>query len=110
MFENFLRFITINGIMQVFCVSRNKLNRLPAYLSNFRNLSILKTDHNPIEWPPKVVMEPPGGVEDPKVMKGWIQTIQKWMDDNSSRTEVREGRKHSDESLTSEKSDLDSAV
>ena len=96
--------------MQVFCISRNKLSRLPAYLSDFRNLSILKTDHNPIEWPPKAVMEPLGGVDDPKVMKGWIQTVQKWMEDNSSRAEVREGRKHSDESLMSEKNDLDGAV
>lgn len=55
-------------------------------------------------------MEPLGGVEDPKVMKGWIRTVQKWMEDNSSRGEVREGRKHSDESLMSEKSDLDGAV
>jgi hypothetical protein len=85
-------------------MSRNKLTRLPAYLSSLRHLNILKIDHNPLEWPPKVIMEPFGGVDDPQVMRGWIRTVQKWMDDNSSRPE---GRKASDESITSE---LDSAV
>lgn len=85
-------------------MSRNKLTRLPAYLSTFRHLNILKTDHNPLEWPPKAIMEPFGSAEDPQVMRGWIRTVQKWMEDNSTKIE---GRKASDESTTS---DLDSAV
>jgi Leucine-rich repeat (LRR) protein len=93
--------------LQVFCISKNKLTRLPSYLSNFRNLNIFKIDHNPLEWPPKVIMEPFGGVEDPQVMRGWIRTIQKWIDDNSTKPEAR---KASDGSFSSEQTDLDSAV
>jgi hypothetical protein len=70
-------------------------------------LTIFKTDHNPLEWPPKVIMEPFGGVEDPQIMRGWIKTVQKWMEDNSARAE---GRKASDESFASERDNLDSAV
>jgi len=52
-------------------------------------------------------MEPFGGVEDPQIMRGWIKTVQKWMEDNSARAE---GRKASDESFASERDTLDSAV
>lgn len=53
-------------------------------------------------------MEPLGGLEDPQVMRNWIRTVQRWIEDNSSR---QEGRKASDEYITSvEHGDLDSAV
>lgn len=93
--------------LQVLCISRNKITRLPAYISEFVNLNILKTDHNPFEWPPKVLMEPKGGVEDPQVMKAWVHSVQTWMADNSGQTG---GRKASDESLLSEPIDLGSAA
>ena len=88
-------------------MSRNKLTRLPSYLRNFKNLNILKTDHNPLEWPPKVIMEPFGGVEDPQIMRGWIKTVQKWIEDNSTKAE---DRKASDDSMSTEQTDLDGAV
>ena len=70
-------------------------------------MNILKTDHNPLEWPPKVIMEPFGGVEDPQIMRGWIRTIQKWMEDNSTKAD---DRKTSDESIAIEQAGLDGAV
>lgn len=88
-------------------MSRNKLTRLPLYLSTFRQLNILKTDHNPLEWPPKTVMEPIGGLEDPQTMRNWIRTVQKWMEDSCPKTE---GRKASDASVMSERTELDAIV
>lgn len=52
-------------------------------------------------------MEPAGGVEDPQIMRSWIRAVQKWMDDSCRKTE---GRKASDESVASERSDLDAIV
>lgn len=77
------------------------------YMSDFGHLNILKIDHNPLEWPPKGVTEPAGGLEDPQIMRTWIRTVQNWMTDNSVKTG---GRKPSDESLLSEPIDLSSAV
>lgn len=73
------------------------------YMSEFVHLNILKTDHNPLEWPPKAVMAPTDGVEDPQAMRAWIHSMQTWMSDNSGQTG---GRKASDESLLSEPIDL----
>jgi hypothetical protein len=52
-------------------------------------------------------MEPFGGVEDPQIMRGWIKMVQKWMEDNSAKAD---GRKASEESIMSERSELDEAV
>ncbi|KAF7978692.1 hypothetical protein HWV62_44951 [Athelia sp. TMB] len=93
--------------LRVFCISKNKLTRLPAYMSEFVNLNILKTDHNPIEWPPQSVMEPAENLEDGQAMRVWIRSVQTWMSDNSEKAG---GRKASDESLLSEPIDLGSAA
>jgi hypothetical protein len=52
-------------------------------------------------------MEPFGGVEDSQIMRGWIKTVQKWMEDNSTKAE---DRKASDDSISTEQTDLDGAV
>ncbi|KII89252.1 hypothetical protein PLICRDRAFT_110138 [Plicaturopsis crispa FD-325 SS-3] len=79
--------------LRVFSISRNKLTKLPAYIADFRHLNILKADHNPLEWPPKSVMEPPTGGEDPQEMKQWIRSVQKWMREGTAT------RKASDDSV-----------
>lgn len=43
--------------VQVLCISRNRITRLPGYLTEFTKLDMLKVDHNPIEWPPKAIIE-----------------------------------------------------
>jgi hypothetical protein len=75
---------------QVFCFSRNKVTRLPSYLSKFHRLNILKVDRNPIEWPPKFVMDASGSLDTAQAMKDWIRTIQRWMDDDPSRTKFHD--------------------
>lgn len=65
------------GSCQVFCLQRNKITRVPGYFTEFRDLDVLKVDHNPIEWPPKYVMETTDGG------KGWITFMQKWMRNSS---------------------------
>ncbi|KAJ3915376.1 RAM signaling pathway protein-domain-containing protein [Lentinula edodes] len=71
--------------LRVFCFSRNKVTRLPVYLSRFRNLTVLQADKNPIEWPPKAVMEPPNLVADgAKFSISWIKSIQKWIESETT--------------------------
>ena len=80
----------------MFCLSRNKLTRLPLYLSKFRNLNILKVDRNPLAWPPQSVMERPGNADDARAMKNWIQGLQTWMEEDCVG---HADRKNSEESL-----------
>jgi hypothetical protein len=47
------------------------------------NLNVLKLDHNPIEWPPKSIMEPSSASDNAAAMKDWIRGIQKWIEDNA---------------------------
>jgi Leucine-rich repeat (LRR) protein len=63
-------------IFQVFSFYRNKITRLPPYLVEFTNLSILRAEQNPWEWPPKRVME----TQDPT--KEFILAVQRWIEDN----------------------------
>lgn len=61
------------------------MTRLPVYLSRFRNLTVLQADKNPIEWPPKAVMEPPNLVADgAKFSISWIKSIQKWIESETT--------------------------
>ena len=54
----------------------------------FRNLNILKCDRNPIEWPPRSVMETLGSSNTAQEMKEWIRSLQKWMEGNSYKSEL----------------------
>src|ERR1700761_3019491 len=61
-------------------MSRNRLTSLPAYLSTFYKLTVLKVDHNPIMWPPADIMELPPDSEDPTVMQGWLANVKRWLE------------------------------
>jgi Leucine-rich repeat (LRR) protein len=63
-------------IFQVFSFYRNKITILPSYLVKFTNLSILRAEQNPWEWPPKRIME----TQYPT--KEFILAVQQWMEDN----------------------------
>jgi hypothetical protein len=52
-------------------------------MAKLRNLNVLKVDHNPIEWPPKSVMEPIAGSDNAPAMKEWIRGVQRWIEDNA---------------------------
>ena len=80
---------------QVFSIFRNKIHRLPPYIASFRHLTLFKAEQNPIEWPPKDVMDCNGDSNDSQVMSEWIKSMQSWMQDHMpSSTE----RKMSDDS------------
>jgi hypothetical protein len=70
-------FLVLTCSRQVLCLSRNKITRIPGYFIDFCELDVLKVDHNPIEWPPKYVMETADGGRE------WITFMQKWMRNNS---------------------------
>ncbi|KAG6821460.1 hypothetical protein H0H93_010184 [Arthromyces matolae] len=65
--------------LRVFSLSKNKLTRLPLYLSQFSNLEVLEVERNPIEWPPKSVMEKAQSVDSRSAMKDWVSSLQKWL-------------------------------
>ncbi|KZT28456.1 hypothetical protein NEOLEDRAFT_1129232 [Neolentinus lepideus HHB14362 ss-1] len=75
--------------LKVFSISRNKITRLPTYFTQFQRLTLFQADHNPLEWPPKDVMEHNGGAEGSQVMKSWIHDIQRWIEDNAHFTDGR---------------------
>ncbi len=60
-------------------ISRNRIRKLPAYLAKFRGLTVLKADHNPIEWPPSDVVENNEDLEDPEAMGRWVGSLKSWM-------------------------------
>ena len=66
----------------MFSISRNKIHKIPPYFSQFRNLEMFKADQNPLEWPPKDIMEAPHSKKED--MKEWIWSVQRWIEDNSS--------------------------
>ena len=37
-------------------------------------------ERNPIEWPPKHVTRPTGGLDSSLAMQEWIRGLQKWME------------------------------
>jgi hypothetical protein len=71
-------------IFQVFCLSRNKITRLPSYMHRFSRLTVLKVERNPIEWPPKSVMDRPIEFSSAEAMEGWIRSVQKWIEVESA--------------------------
>lgn len=64
----------------MFCLTRNKITKLPTYLAQFRDLDLLQIEKNPIEWPPKQVMESFGDAGDVKNGKEWVQNLQNWLE------------------------------
>ncbi|GJE95156.1 RAM signaling pathway protein-domain-containing protein [Phanerochaete sordida] len=69
--------------LRVFSVSRNKIHRIPSYFVQFRDLTTFKAEQNPLEWPPKDVMEAPHS-DQGEEMKEWIQSVQTWIDTNTN--------------------------
>ncbi|KAI1794556.1 RAM signaling pathway protein-domain-containing protein [Ganoderma leucocontextum] len=85
--------------LRVFSLARNKLHRLPPYLAKFNQLTLLKVDQNPMEWPPAHVLDIGKNNSDPQAMSEWIRHLQAWLEDNAAQPGER---KHSDDSITSD--------
>ncbi|TBU65619.1 RAM signaling pathway protein-domain-containing protein [Dichomitus squalens] len=85
--------------LRVFSLTRNKLHRLPPYLAKFKQLTLLKVDQNPLEWPPIPVLEHGKNNNDPQSMSEWIRHLQAWLEDNAGTSGER---KQSDDSITSD--------
>ena len=74
--------------VQVFSISRNRIHKIPPYFVQFRDLVTFKADQNPLEWPPKDVMEAPH-TEQGDDMKAWIRDVQAWIEENTSTSEKK---------------------
>jgi hypothetical protein len=85
----------------VFSLSRNKVTRLPPYLAQFHKLEVLQVDRNPIEWPPRSIIEHARNREPGQAMKDWIRGLQTWMDTQASSANTR------DDVINNEQHDLD---
>ena len=81
-----LKLFTHTNYRQVFSLYKNKIIRLPAYLTQFKRLHILRIEQNPLEWPPKAVLEL-GATDSHLTAKDWIKEVQKWMAENSGLPE-----------------------
>lgn len=70
-------------------------------MADFHKLRIFKVDQNPVDWPPKLIMEPDGDLDDSQFMEDWIQVLQHWILHNSqpSRTSSEDSTS-SDRKLT----------
>lgn len=69
---------------QVFSFTKNKVARLPPYFSQFKRLELLKLDRNPIEWPPRHILQSEIPHDGDKEMKEWIASLLDWVDYNTS--------------------------
>ncbi|KAF8842515.1 hypothetical protein BDN67DRAFT_1035971 [Paxillus ammoniavirescens] len=94
--------------LHVFCISRNKITRLPGYLGDFDNLNVLKLDHNPLEWPPKTIVENAPS-NDSQASKDWILSLKGWLRDNS-HPQLDIKPKPSVDSFISERAALNSSI
>ncbi|KAF5324937.1 hypothetical protein D9611_004582 [Ephemerocybe angulata] len=70
--------------LRVFSFSKNKISRLPPYFSKFKRLELLKLDRNPLEWPPRNVLQSDTSHDGEEAMKDWITNVLEWIDYNTS--------------------------
>ncbi|KAJ7581381.1 RAM signaling pathway protein-domain-containing protein [Mycena floridula] len=90
--------------LRVFCFSKNKVTRLPVYMFKFTHLSVLEVERNPIEWPPKAVMDRPAKFPTPEAMKAWIRGVQRWIETESLRSPRQDDSRYGDLELNLEDS------
>ncbi|KAF8522222.1 RAM signaling pathway protein-domain-containing protein [Hysterangium stoloniferum] len=90
--------------LRVFSLSKNRITRLPPYFAKMSNLTVLQVDHNPIEWPPKHILEPLEHPEDTEAATAYIEDVKTWMSDYLQQTPDEALRKtryndHADQDL-----------
>jgi len=51
---------------------------------------LLKLDRNPIEWPPRTVLQTEASQGGDKEMKEWIASVMEWVDDNTSPLKIHD--------------------
>ena len=92
----FCLFALVLMALQVFSILRNKIQKLPPSFARFQELTIFKVDGNPLEWPPKAIMDTTENLDDPQVMKEWLKRVQKWIEDNSPSRKMSEDSERHD--------------
>lgn len=83
----------LNQDSKILSVSRNRISRLPTYLSTFHRLTILKLDHNPIQWPPEQVWNSTQDLDEPQTMHSWLSGLKSWLgnaEDGTPRKNISE--------------------
>lgn len=81
----------------MFCLSKNKISRLPTYLYQFRQLDVLQVDRNPIEWPPQSVMTQLGNPIGIHNAKEWISKLQNWLEVDQAKDKEYEDSGYSEQ-------------
>ncbi|VDB83087.1 unnamed protein product [Peniophora sp. CBMAI 1063] len=61
--------------LRVLSIYKNKITRLPSYLTQFHSLEVLRCEQNPLEWPPKQVVDAEGNTPD------FVAFLKRWMQD-----------------------------
>lgn len=88
-------------------MAKNRIKRLPYYMSQMTQLKVLKLDHNPLEWPPKEITTlPPSGslsgsligggdgterrgsskLEEAEEMSRWVSELLRWIGANGGKS------------------------
>lgn len=71
--------------IRVLHLGRNKIVALPTYFPSFRELNLLKIEHNQLKWPPSEVLQVTANSNDPLVAARWVSSIQGWIKDHLAR-------------------------
>ena len=61
--------------LRVLSIYKNKITRLPSYFTQFNSLEVLRCEQNPLEWPPKQVIDTEGSTPD------FVSFLKRWMQD-----------------------------
>ncbi|KAG6886022.1 hypothetical protein C0993_005206 [Termitomyces sp. T159_Od127] len=58
------------------------LCRVIDFCLQFPNLEVLQIERNPLEWPPKAVIEKTDSLESRNAMKDWVRSLQDWIEED----------------------------
>jgi hypothetical protein len=94
-------------LTKVFSISKNRLTRLPCYIAQASNLTVFHVDHNPIEWPPKHLLEPLANAEnaeDSDAMHACIENLKVWIEADLLGPSIDQGKRPESSCLSSDES------
>jgi hypothetical protein len=63
-------------------MSKNKINILPTYIADMKDLRILKVDNNPISFPPKEVWD----VSEEADRDAWLESVKQFLRQHAERS------------------------
>ena len=86
--------------LKVFSFAKNRVRRLPNWLGRMPQLKMLKLDHNPLEWPPKEILQLPSssgtadkdsskrGVHESDDLRQWLTDLMRYIRDHPGERSV----------------------